>query len=585
MTNILHKLALLLCLLAITASAFAGPEAEYKKLSKAYILNADGSQEFRYSMELTLFTHTAMNGTYGESFIVYNPQYQELKINSSYTRQKDGNIVKTPDNAFVEVLPRTAADAPAYNHLKEMVVVHTGLELGATIYLDYTLTSKPGYLPELDIYNELLQTSPVKEYTISLSAPESKPLSYTLQYNNAKPAVTTANGMKTVTWKLQNLPASSRDPFVSAANGDVPFLTATTYASNGDALKALYAQFTPANDVQLTAIAENLTKGKKNDTEKLQAILKHVTENLGYSRLSLPDAGYKIRSASDVIYSAYGTEAEKTNLLNGLLNAAGIKAETAASYSVNAEPASCGLSAIKELVVIANADGKQYIMSPSSNKMAAAGSNNLTPVISLTKAGTPVTISTPSTDLTYKVALSVSPEKADAKVDATIGNAYLPYYGTYLSTYAGADKEAKESKTGNGTTISYIASQPLKANNGYVMVSLPDAPVSLAHSYYCNMNSSRKENLLLPCKANEQYSYTVQVPEGMKLATPEAIKTIENAAGKVVISVKQNGNNAEVERSLQLNKQLYTPAEFGNLRALLTEWGNQSGKTLLLSIN
>ncbi len=484
----------------------------------------------------------------------------------------------------MEVLPRTAADAPAYNHLKEMVVVHTGLELGATIYLDYTLTSKPGYLPELDIYNELLQTSPVKEYTISLSAPESKPLSYTLQYNNAKPAVTTANGMKTVTWKLQNLPASSRDPFVSAANGDVPFLTATTYASNGDALKALYAQFTPASDVQLTAIAENLTEGKKNDTEKLQAILKHVTENLGYSRLSLPDAGYKIRSASDVIYSAYGTEAEKTNLLNGLLNAAGIKAETAASYSVNAEPASCGLNAIKELVVIANADGKQDIMSPSSNKMAAAGSNNLTPVISLTK-GTPVTISTPSTDLTYKVALSVSPEKADAKVDATIGNAYLPYYGAYLSTYAGADKEAKESKTSNGTTISYTASQPLKANNGYVMVSLPDAPVSLAHSYYCNMNNSRKENLLLPCKANERYTYTVQVPEGMKLATPEAVKTIENAAGKVVISVKQNGNNAEVERSLLLNKQLYTPAEFGNLRTLLTEWGNQSGKTLLLSIN
>ena len=168
MTKIVNKFALLLCLLALTASLFAAPEAEYRKLSKAYILNADGSQEFRYNMELTLFTHTAMNGTYGESFIVYNPQYQELKINASYTKQKDGNIVKTPDNAFVEVLPRTAADAPAYNHLKEMVVVHTGLELGATIYLDYTLTSKPGYLPELDIYDELLQTSPVKEYTVSL---------------------------------------------------------------------------------------------------------------------------------------------------------------------------------------------------------------------------------------------------------------------------------------------------------------------------------------------------------------------------------------------------------------------------------
>lgn len=585
MTNIINKLTLLLCLLALTASVFAASEAEYKKLSKAYTLNADGSQEFRYSMELTLFTHTAMNGTYGESFIVYNPEYQKLTINASYTKQKDGNIVKAPDNAFVEVLPRSAADAPAYNNLKEMVVVHTGLELGATIYLDYTLTSKPGYLPELDIYDELLQTSPVKEYTISLSAPESKPLFYTLQNINTKPAISTANGMKTITWNLRNLPASSRDPFVSAANGDIPFITASTYASNGDALKALYAQFTPASDVQLTAIAENITEGKKNDTEKLQAILKHVNENLGYSRLSLPDAGYKIRSSNDVIYSAYGTEAEKANLLNGLLNAAGIKAEAAAAYRVKADPDCCGLNAINEFLVVANAGGKQYIMSPTSNKMAATGWNNATPVISLTNAGTPITVNTPATDIDYKVTLSVSPEKADAQVNATIGDAFLPYYGSYLPTFAGGDKEATESKTQNSTAISYKTSQSLKANNGYVIVSLPDAPVSLAHSSYCSMNTARKENLMIPNKANEQYSYTIQIPAGMKLSTPETVKTIENAAGKVVISIKQNGNTAEVKRSLQLNKQLYTPAEFGNLRNLLTEWGNSLNRTLLLSVN
>lgn len=583
MTNIINKFVLLFCLLALTASVFATPEAEYKKLSKTYTLNDDGSQEFRYSMELTLFTHTAMNGTYGESFIIYNPQYQELKINTSYTKQKDGNIVKTPDNAFVEVLPRAAADAPAYNNLKEMVVVHTGLELGATIYLDYTLTSKPGYLPELDIYDELLQTSPVKEYTIRLSAPESKPLSYTLQHMSGKPKVTAVNGMKTVTWKLTNVPASSRDLLVMAKNGDIPFLTASTYASNADALKTLYAQFAPTTDVQLSTIAENLTEGAKNDTEKLQTILKHVSENLGNSRLSLQDAGYKIRPVSDVIYSAYGTEAEKVNLLNGLLNAAGIKAETAASYQVAADPASCGLSAVKELVVISNVDGKQYVMSPSSNQMASAGWHHQTPVISLTHAGTPVSIDTPANDLSYKVTLSVTPEKADARVDATIGSAFLPYYGDYIAMYAGSDKDAKETKTGNSTTISFTSSQSLKANNGYVMVSLPDAPQSLAHSYYCQMNSERKVNLLLPCKANECYIYTVEIPDGMKLSTPETVKTIENAAGKVVFSVKQNGNKAEVERSLQLNSQLYTPAQYGNLRNLLTEWGNISNRTLLLS--
>lgn len=583
MTSIINKLSLLICLLALTASVFAASEAEYQKLSKAYTLNADGSQEMHYSMELTLFTHTAMNGTYGESFIVYNPQYQELKINESYTRQKDGTIVKTPDNAFVEVLPRTAANAPAYNHLKEMVVVHTGLELGATIYLDYTLTSKPGYLPELDIYDELLQSSPVKEYTITLTAPETKQISYTLGNIRNKPSVNTAGGMKSVSWKLSNLPASSRDPFVTAANGDVPYLTASTYESNKKALDVLYAQLAPATDVQLVALAETLTEGKTSDTEKLQAILKHVNENVGNSQVPLKDAGFKFRPINDVFYSAYGTEAEKVNLLNGLLNAAGIKAEAAAAYRVDADLSGCGLNAIKELLVIANTDGKQYIMSPLSDKMAAPGWNNLTPVVSLTN-GAPVSIDRPATGIAYKVAMTLSPEKADAKVEATIGNAYLPYYGAYLPIYTGGDKEAKETKAQHGTTISYTSSQSLKANNGYVMLSLPDAPTSLSHTYYCNMNSVRKENLLLPNQADEQYIYTITIPAGMKLSTPESVKTIENAAGKVVLSVKQNGNTAEVERSLRLNKQLYSPAEFSNLRSLLTEWGNSTNQVLLLSI-
>ena len=118
----------LLCLcLLIPTLAWAAPEAEYKKLSKSYTLHADNSQEFRYAMELTLLTHTAMNSTYGETFIVYDPKIQELKINEAYTRQKDGKIVRLPDNALVEVLPSAAVDAPAFNHLKEMVIVHTGL--------------------------------------------------------------------------------------------------------------------------------------------------------------------------------------------------------------------------------------------------------------------------------------------------------------------------------------------------------------------------------------------------------------------------------------------------------------------------
>ena len=49
-------------------------------------------------------------------------------------------------------------------------------------------------------------------------------------------------------------------------------------------------------------------------------------------------------------------------------------------------------------------------------------------------------------------------------------------------------------------------------------------------------------------------------------------------------SVKKNGRTATVTRSLELNKQLYTPAEYKDLRQLLTEWSDVNGKTLLFSV-
>lgn len=583
MNKITYKFALLLCFLTLAVSVFAASEAEYKKLEKTYTLRPDGSQDFRCNMELTLFTHTAMNGTYGESFIIYNPKYQELKINSSYTKQKDGNIIKTPDNAFVEVLPGSASDAPAYNHLKEMVVVHTGLELGATIYLDYTVISKPGYLPELDIFEELLQTSPVKEYAITISLPEGKQLSCTQHPGSTKPTRTTSDGVQQVSWIFRNLPAASRDPFISVANGDQPFLAASTYASEGEALKSLYKQFNPVSDAQVSTVAEALTEGKTTDTEKLQAIHRYITENLGNCRLSLEETGYTIRQADAVINSAYGTAAEKINLLSGMLNALGIKAEATALFRVNANQGGCGLSAVEELVVIADADGKCYLLSPVQNTMTATGwRNNLTPAISLS-SGQKMEIDAPASEINYNVVLNITPDKADAKVTATIGSAFLPSYGNYLSRYAGNDKDVKEVKEKNKTTLSFSSSQPLEARNGYVMVALSDAPVSLSHSPYCNLNSTRKDNLLIPYRVDENYIYVIQIPEGMDLCTPESVKTTENAAGKITISLKKNGNTAEAIRSLKLNKQLYTPAEYRDLRTLLTEWGNANNKLLLFS--
>lgn len=558
-----HKFAFLLCMLLMTTTVFGASEAEYKKLAKTWTLNADGSQEFRYDMELTLFTHTAMNGTYGESFIVYNPQYQELKINSSYTKQKDGTIIKTPDNAFVEVLPRNAADAPAYNHLKEMVVVHTGLELGATIYLDYTVTSKPGYLPEVDIFEELLQSSPVKEYTLTIVIPEAKELAYTLTNNPAKASVKRSGGTCTTSWTLRNLPASSRAPFVYVKNGDVPFLAATTYASEGEALATLLKQFNPSGDPQLTTLAESLTEGEKKDEDKLEAILEYTTNHIANNGLTLDQTGYRLRPADAVISTAYGTEVEKANLLAGLLDGAGFKAEPMATYQAYADKG-LALKAVDQLFVSCMVNGELYLFSTSSTHRPQTVNFDQTPLFSL-QTGKPVAIAVPQD---YQIKSDIAVRFKDGKVTTStkesVGKELMPYF-----------------TTGNSENEQ---TAPLKEENGYATISLPDAEYGFSHLPYGYLNSQRKENLLIPRPVNEVYTYTIECPENMELRTPETDKTIRNAAGSLTISVKKNGRTATVTRSLELNKQLYTPAEYKELRQLLTEWSDVNGKTLLFSV-
>lgn len=549
----------------MAATAFGASEAEYKKLAKTWTLNADGSQEFRYNMELTLFTHTAMNSTYGESFIVYNPQSQELKINSSYTKQKDGTIVKTPDNAFVEVLPRNAADAPAYNHLKEMVVVHTGLELGATIYLDYTVTSKPGYLPELDIFEMLLQSSPVKEYTISIVTPETKEVAFTLANNNAKPSVKQGNGIRTTTWTLRNLPASSRAPFVSVANGDVPYLAATTFASSEEALATLFKQFNPSGDLQLTTLAESLTEGKTTDEDKLEAILDYTINHIANSPLTPEQTGYRLRPADAAISTAYGTEAEKANLLAGLLNGAGFKAEPVATYQACADKG-LALKAIDRLYVSCTVNGQGYLFSPLSTRRPQTVNFDRTPLYSL-QSGKPVAVAIPTPEdcrIKSDIALTFKDGNVTTTTQESVGKALRPYF-------------AKGSSENTQTDA-------LNVQNGYTTLVLQEAGGSFSHLPYGYLNSQRTVNLLLPRQVNEVYTYTVECPDNMELRTPETDRTISNAAGHLTLSVKKNGRTATITRSLQLNKQLYTPAEYKELRQLLTEWSDVNGKTLLFSI-
>lgn len=580
MTNLINKIICLLIVLGTAISVSAAPEAEFKKLIKSWTLNTDGSQEFHYNMELTIYSYLAMRSLYGESFIQYNPEYQTLKINSSYTKQKDGTIVKTPDNAFVEVLPRSAADAPAYNHLKEMVVVHTGLELGATIYLDYTITTKAGYLPGLDIFEPIQQASPIKEYSLSVTVPVDKDLSYSLANPQVMAKVNVEEGMRTISWKLKNVKPASLAPMQRIESGDMQYLACSTFETNKEAMNYLFGQFDRPESMPLISLAETLTEGKNTDTEKLQAIHSFIVNDFAHSRLSLSETGYHIRPAEDVIRSAYGTDAELINLLYGLLSAAKIETKVCAAYPVK-DPQECSILKAVRLFIQAKADGQTYLLTSGSSKMSEIGWTADYCDIRDLKTGEEVDLTPCSPNLSYDVTMKLSDKEVVSSIKANIPAAFVAYSDSKATAFSAGDKNASVSQKENVITVNYQTTGKVESVPGYYLLRLPDSPAGVAHQPYASFNSTRDCNLFLPYAPNETYAYTIEVPANMELSTPTAEKNISNAAGNCILSIKQTGNKVEVSRSLKINSNLIKRADYPAFHALMAAWATINDTPIL----
>ena len=525
-------------LLSVVLTAQAAPEARFGKLSKTYTLHADGSQELRVQKELTLYTHAAMNSLYGETFIVYDPQYQQLEIHDSYTRQKDGTIVRTPDNAFVEVLPSAAANAPAYNGLKEMVVVHTGLELGATIYLDYSIKSRAGYLPELDICCPIKELSPIDEFTLRIEVPEGKTLHYELLNASARPAETNKDGMKSITWKLKNVEPrpysypslrSSLGLVQQASSGMMPVLVASTWASYADALKSLARQFVPGDRTVIEAKLTELKQAAQKDSSDLRSAIATYMDGLYRSaqcKVSLGEAGYRLRPASEVIRSAYGTQAELVNLDVALQQAAGLKAEVAICALHPAEVDNLGLGSIISLVAKSDATPKGVVLQ-GTDEARLQGYMTVTDL-----QAQPLELKAPKVQDTQKAVLEI---KAD-----------------------------------NSQTLP----------EGWQVVNLK--PISVALPLYAYAaNTTIRENILLPQTVDVTSETLIKLPEGTTWS-PKADKVVANKCGKVSFTYHPTTDGITVTRSLSITQQLLTPEVYRDFYALMAEWRDTNNHTLLL---
>lgn len=302
------------------------PDAVYKLLRYEWTVNADGTSDYHYRHEVQILRNRALTAyaDKGETFVVYNPDLENLTVNEVYTIQKDGKRIDMPQNAFVYQLPEECADCGRFNHMRELAMVHTGMELGCTIVVDYTIHRQYNLLYERI---PLQRECPVEKLEVTVNYPEDIATQFDITGVQYLPSdkvtrvssVTQKEGqdIRRLQFTFSDMQQAPREPYMPTD------IIPTLHLFNGTPVH------TPAFDQ--TAFSEaadavgQVMKGD-NDKENITAIRDYVVDNLHLNDIHPSHLGYVHSTPFEVWATGCGTATDKAVFLTAVLNNEGYSA-------------------------------------------------------------------------------------------------------------------------------------------------------------------------------------------------------------------------------------------------------------------
>lgn len=308
----------------------------FDKLATTYDFNSDGTGE----KILTFVAHIQSDAAVRQLGVISipyaagneNPEIVYLRV-----RKKDGSVVETPATDAQDMPSPVSRIAPFYSDLKDKQVPVKSLSTGDT--LEYQVRFhlvKPQALNQFWGAENFTTNVVVFEQTVELRVPKDK---YVLVLSpKAKPEISEENGKKVYRWKTSQLKPTAankdeknQDNKKESPKPDPdpqPTIAWTTFKSWEDvgAWFGGLAKDRTATTPEIQAKADELTKGKTTDDEKMQAIYDYVSTQVRYIGVSFGIGRYQPHAAEAVMDNQYGDCKDKHTLLAALLKAEGYEA-------------------------------------------------------------------------------------------------------------------------------------------------------------------------------------------------------------------------------------------------------------------
>lgn len=263
------------------AAAYAKEGVVFTKISTVMAYQADGTGE--KTMEVTLRVQSE-NGVHQAGLLdfVYASGSEHLTIDYARVRKPDGTVVNTPLDDVQDMPTEVTRQAPFYSDLREVQLPVKSLTVGDTLeYRTRYEEQKPLAPGEFWGATALNTSNVVLDERVELSFPSDKYVQVLSPKN--KPTITEENGRDVYRWKTANLKPPDEKKRAEDA-GELPEITWTTF-HNWQEIGEWYGSLAKDRVVvtpEIQAKADELTKGKTTDDEKIEAIYEYVSTQVRY---------------------------------------------------------------------------------------------------------------------------------------------------------------------------------------------------------------------------------------------------------------------------------------------------------------
>lgn len=503
----------------------AQPEAIYKNVEKKYTFSEDGECEFRCKSELLVNTLFAMNELCGETFIIYNPKNQRVKVHAAYTIMADGTRVDVPENAFNEVLPKAAENAPVFNFLRELVITHTALEPGATIFLDYSIFYDSVINRKFDEFSDM--PFPCENLIFNF------------------------NGEIT---EFSNVPARSREKFYSPRK-NLPVIYSGMPAGKKIDFNAQKLFLSEPNKKNVEQIApKTMTR-----IERIFALQKFVQEKIATIPISMESLDFPLRLPDSVMESAYGVPAEKALLLKAMLLEIGENPEIE-----HAE--------LPEIFSLKVAELKSKLFADAENTRRTIDEK-----LALNVEISPAEEKFSGTIISGGLTTEAAGKSAALKNYAVDEKTLTQPASVFLSEYGDS-----------GATVNFSAKRAIVPIAGDAIVwEIPNAANGVATLGLDKLPSMRFSRLTLPGlegAIQESVSVKIRLAPGVEFCAAGTPVALSNECGSVSFFVQRDGEDLLVEKKLFLKKTSVPAQDYPQFRELLVAWFSPATRRLLFVI-